>query len=154
MMSGIWHFLHYLAFTAWLGGALSVMVSGIAMKRMDRALWGAVVDVQAAVYRTLIGPGAIVVIGSGIVMTMEMYNGLSSGQAGPWLGTMQAAGIVGPLITLLGSMPAAMKLSRIEPLGSQAAAFDALRVRLAITGSIGGTLGLIALLAGAFYQHV
>jgi hypothetical protein len=29
-----------------------------------------------------------------------------------------------------------------------------LRVRLAITGSIGGTLGLIALLAGAFYQHV
>lgn len=153
-MNGVWHFVHSLAFTAWLGGALSAMAVGLTMKQIDRSLWGAVVDAQAAIYRVLIGPGAIVVVLSGIVMTMRIYGGMSGGPAGSWLGTMQGAGIVGALVTLLGAMPAATKLSRLEPLGPQAAAFDALRKRLAITGSIGGTLGLIALLAGSFYQRV
>jgi hypothetical protein len=152
-MNGVWHFVHYLAFTAWLGGGLSAMIAGVAMKRIDRSLWGAVVDAQATIYRTLIGPGAIVVVLSGILLTFRMYSTMSGGQAGSWLGTMQGAGIIGALVTLLGAMPAAAKLSRLEPLGPQAAAFDLLRKRLAITGSIGGTLGFIALLAGAFYQR-
>lgn len=152
-MNGIWHFLHYLAFTAWLGGALSAMAAGLTMKRIDRSLWGAVVDAQAAIYRTLIGPGAIVVVLSGIVLTFRMYNSLAAGQAGSWLGTMQGAGLIGALVTLLGAMPAATRLSRLEPLGEQAHAFDAMRKRLAITGSIGGMLGLIALLAGSLYQR-
>ena len=152
-MNGIWHFIHYLAFTTWIGGALSAMVVGIAMKRIDRSLWGAVVDGQAAIYRVLVGPGAIITALSGIVLTFQMYNGLSGGQAGSWLGTMQGAGIVGALVTLLGAMPAAFKLSRLEPLGPHAAAFDALRKRLAITGSIGGMLGLLALVAGALYRR-
>lgn len=152
-MNGIWHLIHYLAFTAWIGGALSAMAVGITMNRIDRSLWGAVVDGQASIYRIMIGPGAIAVVLSGIVMTLRLYNGMSGNQADPWLGTMQGAGMVGALVTLLGAMPAALKLSRLEPLGQQAAAFDALRKRLAVTGSIGGTLGLIALLAGAFYHR-
>lgn len=152
-MSGALLFVHYLAFVAWLGGALSAMVAGLAMKRVDRALWGAVVDAQAAIYRALVGPGAIIVVVTGVLMTMQMYQRMSGGQAGSWLGTMQGAGIVGALVTLLGAMPAASRLSRLEPLGGHAAAFDAMRRRLAITGSIGGTLGLIALLAGSFYQR-
>lgn len=152
-MNGFWHFVHYLAFTAWLGGALSAMVAGLTMNRIDRSLWGAVVDAQSAIYRVLIGPGAVVVVLSGIVLTLRMYGSMSGGQAGSWLGTMQGVGIIGPLVTLLGAMPAATKLSRLEPLGPQAAAFDALRKRLAVTGSVGGTLGLIALLAGSFYQR-
>ena len=153
-MNGIWHLVHYLAFTAWIGGALAAMAVGLTMKRIDRSLWGAVVDGQAAIYRALIGPGAIVVVLSGIVMTLSIYNGMSGNQADRWLGTMQGAGIVGALVTLLGAMPAALKLSRLEPLGAHAAAFDALRKRLAVMGSIGGTLGLIALVAGAFYHRV
>jgi hypothetical protein len=152
-MSGVWHFVHYLAFTAWIGGALAAMVAGIAMKQMDRSAWGAVADVQAAIYRGLVGPGAIVVVLTGVIMTFQMYSGLAGGQAGPWLGTMQGAGVLGALVTLLGAMPASARLSRLEPMGAHAAAFDALRQRLAITGSIGGTLGLLALLAGALYRH-
>jgi hypothetical protein len=150
-MNGVWHFVHYLTFVMWLGGALAAMVTGISMKRIDRSLWGAVVDAQAAIYQVLIGPGAIGVVLSGIVMTFRNYGSLSGGQAGAWLGTMQGAGVIGALVTLLGAMPAASKLARLEPIGSQQASFDAQRKRLAITGSIGGTLGIIALLAGAFY---
>jgi hypothetical protein len=153
-MSGFWHFVHYLAFTVWLGGALSALVAGLTMERIDRSLWGAVVDAQSAIYRALVGPGALVTVLSGIVLTLRMYGSMSGGQAGSWLGTMQGLGTIGPLVTLLGAMPAASKLARLEPLGPQAAAFDKLRQRLAITGTIGGLLGLIALLAGSFYQRV
>ncbi len=154
MSGGIWHFVHYLTFTMWLGGALSAMVIGLSMKRMDRGLWGAVADAQAALYRMLIGPGAMGVILSGILLTFQTYGKMSGGGAGSWLGTMQGAGVLGALVTLLGAMPAAAKLTRLEPIGGQEAAFDAQRKRLAITGSIGGTLGLIALLASALYQRV
>ena len=152
-MNGVWHFVHYITFIMWLGGALAAMVTGISMKRIDRSLWGAVVDAQAAIYQVLVGPGAIGVVLSGIVMTVRIYGQMSGGQANSWLGTMQGAGVVGALVTLLGAMPAAAKLSRLEPIGTQQAAFDAQRKRLAMMGSIGGTLGIIALVAGAFYMR-
>jgi len=151
MMNGFWLFVHYITFTMWLGGALSAMVIGISMKGIDRGLWGAVVDSQAALYRMLIGPGAIGVILSGILLTFRMYGAMAGGGASAWIGTMQGAGIVGALVTLLGAMPAAAKLSRLEPIGAQEAAFSAQRKRLAIAGSIGGTFGIIALIASAFY---
>jgi hypothetical protein len=150
-MNGFWLFVHYITFTIWLGGALSAMVIGINMKHIDRGLWGAAVDAQAAIYRVLIGPGAMGVILSGILLTFRMYGAMAGGGASNWMGTMQGAGVLGALVTLLGAMPAAAKLSRLEPIGAQEAAFNAQRKRLAIAGSVGGTLGLIALLASAFY---
>ncbi|PKL93293.1 MAG: hypothetical protein CVV20_04410, partial [Gemmatimonadetes bacterium HGW-Gemmatimonadetes-1] len=75
-----------------------------------------------------------------------------SGQVGAWLGTMQAAGMAAALVTLLGSMPAAGRLSRMEPTGESAAAFDAARRRLDVTGIVAMLLATLALLAGALYR--
>ena len=119
-MSRIWLFLHFIGFTMWLGGGLAVMVGSVAMKRMDRSVWGGVVDAQAAVYRTLIGPGAILVVLTGIVMTLQMIGGMVGGQAGPWLGTMQGAGILGALVMLVGAMPIAARYARAEKTESKA----------------------------------
>lgn len=146
-----WRVLHYVALIAWLGGGMAVMVAGIVMKKMDRSLWGAVVDIQAALYRVLLGPGAVATVMSGLFLTFGMYGKLS-GQVAAWLGVMQATGLIAALITLLGAMPAAQKLTRIEPLGSSAAAFDAARRRMAISGAIAGVFGTIAMLAGALYR--
>jgi len=146
-----WRFVHYLSFIAWIGGGLAAMVAGIAMKRLDRSLWGAAAEIQAAIYRTLIGPGSIIAVISGLLLTFRMY-GAMSGYVGPWLGTMQAAGLLGAVVTLLGAMPAASRLGRLEPTGDTAAAFDRARKRLAVTGSIGGMLAIVALLAGALYR--
>ena len=154
MSSGIWHFIHYVTFTMWLGGAFSAMVIGLGMKKMDRGLWGAVVDSQAVLYRIMIGPGAMGVVLSGILLTFQMYGKMSGGGASSWIGTMQGAGVLGALVTLLGAMPAAARLTQLEPIGDHQAAFDAQRKRLALAGSIGGTLGVIALLASAFFQRV
>lgn len=153
-MRHIWLFLHFLGFIMWLGGGFALMVTAVAMRKVDRALWGAVVDGQAAVYRMIVGPGAILVVVTGIIMTLAMYSGMSGSGAGPWLGTMQGAGIVGALVMLLWAMPTAARLTKLEPVGADAPHFDRFRKRLAIASSVGGTLGIIALLAAAFYTPV
>jgi len=146
-----WRFVHYLALTAWIGGALAAMVAGLAMRRLDRSLWTGVAEAQGAIYRALIGPGAIVTVFTGLLLTFRMYGSLSV-RVGPWLGTMQGVGLLAALVTLLGAMPAASRMARLEPTGETAAAFDRARRRLAIAGSIGGMLALLALLAGALYR--
>jgi hypothetical protein len=150
-MSTAWRFLHYLAFTAWIGGALAAMVAGMACRRLDRGLWAGIAEAQGAIYRTLVGPGAAVSVFTGLLLTFRMYGELS-GQVGSWLGTMQGLGLIAALVTLLGAMPAASRLARLEPTGDTAAAFDRTRHRLAVTGSLGGTLALLSLLAGALYR--
>jgi hypothetical protein len=114
-------------------------------------LWGGIADVQSALFRVLVAPGSILTLASGVVLTMRMYGALS-GQSRPWLGMMQGMGLLGALITLLGAMPAAAKLARLEPLGETAAAFDAARSRLRVTGMIGGFCTFLALVAGALYR--
>ncbi len=150
-MSSFWRIAHFISFVAWIGGAMAVMVAGMVMQRLDRSLWGGVADVQAGVYRWLIGPGSILAVVSGLILTLRMYNGMAV-QVGAWLGMMQLFGLLGGLVTLLGAMPAAGKIARLEPLGETAAAFDAARRRMAINGMIGGLLSLLALLAGALYR--
>ena len=150
-MTALWRTLHFLSFVAWIGGALAAMIAGLAMKKLDRGFWGGIAEAQGAIYRTLVGPGAIINIATGLFLTFRMY-GQMSGQVGAWMGTMQAAGIAAALVTLLGAMPAAGRVSRLEPTGATAAAFDAARRRLAISASVGGALALLALIAGALYR--
>jgi hypothetical protein len=99
----------------------------------------------------LVGPGTIVTVVSGLILTLRMYNGMSV-SVGAWLGMMQLTGLLGGLVTLLGAMPAAGKLGRLEPHGDSAAAFDAARRRLASTGILGAVLAMLALFAGAMYR--
>src|SRR5690606_7063037 len=127
------------------------MVAGLACRRLDRSLWGGVAEAQGAIYRTLVGPGAAVGVFTGLLLTFRVYGELS-GQVGTWLGSMQGLGLVAALVMLLGAMPAASRLSRLEPVGESAAAYDRARRRLAVTGSFGGTLALLALLAGSLYR--
>ncbi len=150
-MSHLWRFAHLLAFTLWLGGAAAVLVAGTGYRRLDRRLWGAVADSQAAMCRLLVGPGAILSVASGLMLTFRMYGALS-GQVGAWLGSMQGLGLVAALVALLGMMPAAGRLMRLEPIGDGAAAFDMMRRRLSLSAVISGLLALAALGAGALYR--
>jgi hypothetical protein len=152
-MIQFWLFLHLLGFTMWLGGGLAAMVAGIAAKREDRAGLGAVARGQAAVYKTIIGPGALLVVFSGLILTFS-----ASARMGElagfniWLVVMQGAGLVGALIVLLIGLPTAAKLARLDPAGPGAAFFDELRQRQRIVGSVSGTLALVALVAGAWVR--
>ena len=149
-MIRLWLFLHLLGFTLWLGGAIAAMIMGIAAKQEDRHGLGAVVRAQASVMKVAIAPGALITVLSGLILTFSATAVLNE-VAGfnIWLLTMQGAGLIAALLTLLISLPTAAKLSRLDPLGEAAGYFDELRQRQRIVGSISGTFGLVALFAGA-----
>jgi hypothetical protein len=152
-MIRFWLFLHLLGFTMWLGGGLASMVAGIAAKREDRAGLSSIARAQAAVHKTIIAPGAILVVLSGLILTFSV-----SGRTGElvgfniWLVVMQGTGLVGALMVLLIGLPTAAKLARLDPLGQGAAFFDELRQRQSIVASVSGTLALVALVAGAWVR--
>ncbi|MGI8818795.1 MAG: hypothetical protein ACR2HW_06600, partial [Gemmatimonadales bacterium] len=147
-MTRVWLFLHLLGFTLWLGGAIAAMIIGIAAKREDRHGLGAVVRAQASLMKVAIAPGALLAVLSGIILTFQISGSDLPGFS-IWLMLMQSAGLVAALLTLLIALPTATKLSRLDALGETARYFDELRQRQRIVGSISGTLGLLALFAGA-----
>ena len=53
-MDTAWRFVHYLSFTAWIGGALAAMAAGMTMRRLDRSLWGGVAEAQGGIYRSMV----------------------------------------------------------------------------------------------------
>ncbi len=147
-MTRAWLFLHLLGFTLWLGGGIAGMITGIAARREDRLGLGAVVRAQGSLMKVAIAPGALVAVLSGLILTFQIGGGELAG-FNIWLVIMQGAGLVAALLTLLIALPTASKLSRMDPSGDTARYFDELRQRQRIVGSISGTLGLVALFAGA-----
>lgn len=149
-MSRVWLFLHLLGFTLWIGGGWASMFAGIAAKREGRAGLGSVARAQAAVHRMVIGPGALLTVLSGLLLTFTV-TAASSELVGfnRWLMVMQGAGLIGALLTLFISLPTATRLARLDPEGEGAAYFDELRQRQRVVASIAGVLALIALVAGA-----
>jgi hypothetical protein len=147
-MSHLWLFLHFVGFTAWLGGGFASMVAGIAAGKESRAGLGAVVRAQAAIQKRIIAPGAVLVALSGLMLTIGMMNAMMTALS-PWLMVMQGAGLLGALVTLLGGLPIASRLARLDPEGQHAAHFDELRNRQRMVASAAGTLALLALVAAA-----
>ena len=145
-MNQLWRFLHLLGTIAWLGGAFSSMVIGARAKGGSPEVLGTVAGLQSALHRILIGPGALVVALSGLILTLRL---IGNPAPNPWLMAMQGTGLLGALLVLFVSVPTAAKLGRISPAGQTGPLFEQLRKRQAMVGSIAGTLGLIALLAGA-----
>lgn len=146
-MSRVWLLLHFLGFIGWIGGGLALMVVSIASKRESRAALGAVARAQAAVQKAIIAPGAVLVVLSGLMLTVRMMNAMTTSLS-PWLMVMQGAGILGALVTLLGGLPLASRLARLDAEGPHAAHFDDLRNRQKMISSVAGVLALVALVGG------
>jgi hypothetical protein len=147
-VSRAWLFLHLLGFTLWLGGAIASMIVGIAAQREDRNGLGAVVRAQSKLTKVAIAPGALLTVLSGLILTFQLSGGDLAGFS-IWLVIMQGAGVIAALMTLLIALPTAARLGRLDPAGEAGRYFDELRVRQRIVASIAGTLGLVALFAGA-----
>jgi hypothetical protein len=146
-MSRFWLLLHFLGFIGWIGGGLALMVVSIASKHESRAALGAVARAQAAVQKAIIAPGAVLVVLSGLMLTVRMMNAMTTSLS-PWLMAMQGAGILGALVTLLGGLPLASRLARLDAEGPHAAHFDELRNRQKMISSVAGVLALVALVSG------
>ena len=120
----------------------------MATKLEERSGLGAVVRAQSQLTKVAIAPGSLLTVLSGLILTFRLSGGDFTGFT-IWLVIMQGAGLIAALITLLIALPTATRLGRLDPTGDAARYFDELRSRQRIVASIAGTLGLVALFAGA-----
>lgn len=149
-MKALWLFVHFAGLAFWIGGGIAAMTAARSAQREDRAGLRTVARLQAALVRKVIAPGAVMVVLSGLVLTLRMMNAFETGMS-HWLMTMQGAGLLGALLTLIVSLPVAGRIGRTDP-EAESATFDALRKRLALAGSIAGMLAWIALIAAVAYR--
>ena len=150
-MRGLWLFLHILGFVAWLGGGLSVMLAGITAKYFPPEPRLAVYRIMGVVSRSLIGPGAVVVVLSGFVLSVPFFR---EAMVPSWLLAMQALGLLGAIVAIGIVMPTAARLARLEvdARGELPESFAGLRRRQAVFATLAGILALTALLAGTLFR--
>jgi hypothetical protein len=151
-MRAFWYFVHIFAQIAWVGGSLAAMTIAAGGRREPEELAGTVVRLQAGLYRSLVGPGALFTVLSGIVMTLQLYNRFTAVGISHWLLAMQGVGIAGALVALVHTVPTSSRLARLEPVGPSAAAFHGLRRRLRVSGMVQGLLAMLGVLTAAMYQ--
>lgn len=150
-MKGLWLFLHVMGVVAWLGGGLAVMLSGITAKHFPPDQRLAVYRVMSVVSRNLIGPGAVLVVVSGFVLSVPYFQ---SATAPTWLMAMQLLGLVGAIVAIAIVTPVAARLGRLEldPRGELPESFVGLRRRQAIFATVAGIFALLALLSGTVFR--
>jgi hypothetical protein len=150
-MKGLWLFIHVMGFTAWLGGGLAVMLSGITAKYFSPEQRLAVYRIMSVVSRNLIGPGAVLVVVSGFVLSVPYFK---SATVPSWLLAMQGLGLLGAIVAVAIVMPTAARLGRLEldPRGELPEAFAGLRRRQAIFATLAGIFALLALLSGTVFR--
>ncbi len=144
-MIRVWLFLHFLGTAGWIGGVLASMIVRLTDRDAPGAGSAAVVRGQARVHNRLIAPGAVLVVISGLVLTLRLYGPATGRPPGLWLLGMQALGLIGGLLVLFVGVPTAARLGRLARAGDQSPAFDRLGRRQAMVDSIAGTLALVGL---------
>lgn len=150
-MRGFWLFVHIMGFVAWLGGGLAVMLCGITAKYFPPDQRLAVYRVMSVVSRNLIGPGAVLVVVSGFVLSVPYFK---SATVPTWLMAMQGLGLLGAIVAIGIATPTAARLGRLEldPRGELPESFAALRRRQAIFATIAGVFALLALISGTLFR--
>ena len=152
-MHGLWMLIHILGFTLWLGGGIATMVAGVTAKGFAPAERLKAYKLIGAIQRLLVGPGALGVVLSGIMLMLSSAY-MRSGAMPGWLNAMMGAGLLGAVAAVAISVPTAARLARLEvdARGELPAAFHVLRKRQIIAATVAGSLGLIALFAGTLLK--
>src|SRR2546426_6573407 len=143
-MRAFWLFVHVIGFTLWLGGGIATMIAGVSAKAFEPGPRLAAYRLIGNIQRLLVGPGAIAVVLSGIVLAMPY---MRSGAVPGWLNLMMGAGLLGALAAVGISVPTAARMGRVEldARGELPESFQGLRKRQIMAASVTGWLGLVAM---------
>lgn len=142
-------FVHILGCALWIGGWIAGMI-------FTSATEGASTDARAATFRALgrlhtmvIGLGALLVVGTGVVLTMNMNaGGWGALMQDPKLWVMVLTGLAGGLLVIFVVLPTATRaaaLAVVTKSGAFPPAFETYRKRLSVVSGIAGILAVIAL---------
>lgn len=144
---------HIIGYVLWIGGGLSAMTVGLAMRKGPRGELGALIGLQARLHNNLILPGCVLVVVSGLLLTLRLYGSATSVNGYPLpLMIMQGAGLLAAVIVLVVSYPTIGRLSRLDPDGVHAPLFQALSRKMAVAGGLSGILAFAALISGVLMR--
>ena len=146
-----WILVHVIGFVAWIGGGLSVMLSGITAKYFPPDQRLAVYRIMGVVTRSLVAPGSVLVVLSGLILSVPYFQG---SMVPTWLMAMQVFGILGAIVVIGIVTPTAARLARLDldPRGELPESFVGLRRKQAIFATLAGVLALAALIAGTAFR--
>jgi hypothetical protein len=150
-MKAFWLPMHVIGFVAWIGGGLAVMLSGVTAKYFPPDQRLAVYRIMAMVTRNLIAPGSVLVVLSGLILSVPYFQGST---VPTWLMAMQVFGILGAIVAIAIVTPTAARLARLDldPRGELPESFAGLRRKQAIFATLAGVLALAALIAGTAFR--
>ncbi len=144
-------FVHILGTAMWIGGFLSGMLVASTARDESAAVKAGAFRMVARLHTMVIGFGALVVLGSGVILTMALdTEGLGDLMRDPKLWVMIVTGIIAGLMVLFVGLPTASRLgalSIVSAKGTLPPAFDVYRKRLAVVSGMSGTLAILSLLA-------
>jgi len=146
-----WILVHVIGFVAWIGGGLSVMLSGITAKYFPPDQRLAVYRIMGVVTRSLVAPGSVLVVLSGLILSVPYFQG---SMVPTWLMAMQVFGILGAIVVIGIVTPTAARLARLDldPRGELPESFVGLRRKQAIFATLAGVLAFAALIAGPAFR--
>jgi hypothetical protein len=149
-----WLLAHIFGFILWMGGGFAAMAVGMAMRQAHPAELAPMIRIQGRVHRGMILPGSLLVVVSGLLMTLRLYGSATSVNGFPIaLMVMQGAGLLGLVLVLVVMVPTVSRLGRLDPTsGEHAPIFVVLSRRAALVGSVTGMLGLTALIGGVLLR--
>ncbi|MFQ5705102.1 MAG: hypothetical protein ACE5HT_13920 [Gemmatimonadales bacterium] len=147
-------FIHFLGMSLWIGGGMAAMIMAVTSRGESVEIRAGVFRLLARVQSSAIGLGALLTLGSGILLTMRLMGtqGADAVMAAPRIWVMQSAGLIAGLLILLVSVPTAIKMRMLATPtqnGELLPEFERYRKRQAVVSSVAGVLALIALFAGA-----
>ena len=144
-------FVHIFGTAMWIGGGLAGMLLAFAAREEDVQTRAAAFRILGRMHTMIIGLGALLVLGSGVILTMTMYSGgLGDLFSEPKLWVMIVTGLIAGLIVLFVGLPTAARLTALSVAsdkGTMPPAFEIYRKRQAVVSSIAGVLAVVALLS-------
>jgi hypothetical protein len=144
-------FVHIMGTAMWIGGTLAGLVVTSTAQEEAAAVKAGAFRIVARLHTMVIGFGALLVLGSGVILTMALdTEGLGDLMRDPKLWVMIVTGIVAGLIVLFVGLPTASRLGALavaSDKGTLPPAFEVYRKRLGVLTLISGTLAVLSLLA-------
>ncbi len=144
-------FVHILGTALWIGGGVAGMFVASSAGAEPAAVKAGAFRILARLHAAVIGLGALLVLGTGVVLTMSLdSSGLGDLMREPKLWVMILAGLIAGLMVLFMGLPTASRigaLAVVSERGDLPPAFEGYRRRLATVSAVSGSLAVVALLA-------
>jgi hypothetical protein len=143
-------FAHMLGVALWIGGGLAGMLVAYAAREESVEIRAGAFRILTRLHTMVIGTGALIVVGTGVLLIMTMTSELSDLMRDPRLWVMILAGLAAGLMVLFVGLPTATRMGALavaSAKGEMPPAFDRYRRRLGAISSVSGALAVLALFA-------